>query len=279
MASEILTNPCRESVAPIEEVVTGRHRAGHQEDSIVTSSISDRSAHTTAAHDTGAECTPGERVTRSLLGWGMVAGPFYVITSLIHAVLRDGFDLTRHPWSLLANGPTGWVHVANLILTGLMVGAAAVGFRRAMPSGTGHRTVPILLGVFGLGMITSGIFRADPMDGFPLGTPAGPPVSPTLSGVLHLAGGGLGFLAFIVATFVMARRFTEAAQRFRAVGSAATGVAYLAAFVGISTGSTTPVVNLAFTAAVLIGWTWMATTSAYLYRRTGPIPVTVGSDH
>lgn len=47
------------------------------------------------------------RVTRSLLGYGMLAGPFYVAVSLAQALSRDGFDLTRHAWSLLANGEHG----------------------------------------------------------------------------------------------------------------------------------------------------------------------------
>ncbi|HZA19988.1 MAG TPA: DUF998 domain-containing protein, partial [Actinomycetota bacterium] len=35
---------------------------------------------------------------------GILAGPIYIATSLIQALTREGFDLTRHPWSLLANG-------------------------------------------------------------------------------------------------------------------------------------------------------------------------------
>ena len=81
-------------------------------------------------------CTPEQRVTRALLGYGIVAGPFYVAVSLTQAALRDGFDLTRHPWSLLANGPAGWVQIANLILTGLMVTAAAVGYPAPSAAGS-----------------------------------------------------------------------------------------------------------------------------------------------
>jgi hypothetical protein len=62
---------------------------------------------------------PDARVTRSLLGHGVLAGPVYVVASLTQALTRDGFDLTRHSWSLLAlmeiqasrtaarRGPTG----------------------------------------------------------------------------------------------------------------------------------------------------------------------------
>ena len=79
-----------------------------------------------------SEVGRGAAVTRSLLGCGVLAGPFYLAVSLIQALLRDGFDLARHPLSLLANGPGGWVQTANFVLTGLMVLAAAVGFGRVL---------------------------------------------------------------------------------------------------------------------------------------------------
>ena len=38
----------------------------------------------------------GAAVTRSLLGWGVVAGPFYVVVGLVLALTRPGFDLSTH---------------------------------------------------------------------------------------------------------------------------------------------------------------------------------------
>jgi len=51
----------------------------------------------------------GAAVTRSLLGWGVVAGPFYVVVGVILAITRPGFDLTRHALSLLTLGDLGWL--------------------------------------------------------------------------------------------------------------------------------------------------------------------------
>ena len=42
------------------------------------------------------ELDRGAAVTRSLLGWGVVAGPFYIIVGLVLAITRPGFDLSRH---------------------------------------------------------------------------------------------------------------------------------------------------------------------------------------
>jgi hypothetical protein len=60
------------------------------------------------------------RVTKTLLACGVVAGPLYVLVSLTEALTRDGFDLARHQWSLLSNGDLGWIHIANLVVTGLV---------------------------------------------------------------------------------------------------------------------------------------------------------------
>ena len=221
----------------------------------------------TSAESVSVDCTTEQRVTRSLLAYGVIAGPFYVAVSLTQAAVRDGFDLTRHEWSLLANGTGGWIQITNLILTGFMVVAAAVGYRRAMASGVGRRSVPVLLATYGVSLVAAGAFRADPMGGFPAGTPDGPPVAPTLHGMLHIVAGAVGFLALIIATFVLARRFRREGRTGRAVGCIVTGVAFLGAFVGIASGTSTPAINLAFTGAVLLVWAWLCSTSAHLYKQ------------
>ncbi|MBP2325250.1 hypothetical protein JOF56_005635 [Kibdelosporangium banguiense] len=200
------------------------------------------------------------RITKSLLGYGVLAGPFYVVVSLVQAFTRDGFDLTKHPWSVLANGDVGWIQTTNLILTGLMVIAAAVGIRRLLRGGMGGTWGPALIGVFGLGMVASGFFPADPVPGFPSDV-VGLPTQPTMAGTLHFVCGGIGFLCFIAACFVIARRF---AGRGWAMYSRITGVVFLLAFGGLAAGPGFGI--LAFTVGVLAAFTWLATTSVQLYR-------------
>ena len=112
------------------------------------------------------DCEPADRVTKSLLGYGVIAGPIYVVVALAQAVTREGFDLARHQWSLLANGSNGWIQVTNFVVTGLMVIAFAVGLRRALEPGLGTRWAPRLIAVYGASLIAAGIFRADPALGF-----------------------------------------------------------------------------------------------------------------
>src|SRR5262245_61577769 len=152
-------------------------------------------------------CTPAARVTRTLLGYGVIAGPLYVAVGLAQALTRDGFDLSRHAWSLLTNGHLGWIQIANFIVTGLMTVAAAVGLRRALPPGRTRIWAPALLAAYGGGLVGAGIFHADPAQGFPVGTPE----TTTMSwhGALHFTIGGVGFLCLIAACFILGSHYSR----------------------------------------------------------------------
>ena len=206
------------------------------------------------------------QVTRSLLGYGVLAGPFYVTVSLAQALTRDGFDLTRHAWSLLSNGDLGWIQITNFVLTGLMVLAAATGLHRALP---GTPWVARLVGVYGASLVAAGALRADPGLGFPAGTPAGPGTV-SWHGIGHFVAGGISFLCVIAACLVMGRRFARDGRRGAAWYSYTSGILFLAGFVGIASGNTAPALTLGFVAAVLVIWAWLATVSVHLYRATPP---------
>jgi len=208
-------------------------------------------------------CDPQTSVTRSLLGYGVLAGPFYLVVGLAQALTRDGYEIARHDLSLLANGPLGWIQIANLVLSGLMTIAAALGMRRA---GAGGTWGPRLVAGYGVGLVLAGAFVADPMNGFPLGTPDGPPLEPTWHGFGHLIAGALGFLALIAGCLVFARWFARQGRTGWAVYSAASGVLFLAAFAGIASGSQSAAVVLGFWAGVIIAWAWLAAVSVHLYR-------------
>jgi hypothetical protein len=220
-------------------------------------------------------CEPGSRVTRSLLGYGAIAGPFYVVVVVVQAFIRPGFDLARDDASLLSNGSLGWIQIANFLITGLMVVACAVGVRRALAGSRGGTWGPALLALYGVGMIGAGIFVADPMNGFPLGTPEGRPDVITIHGMLHIATAGIGFLCFVAACFVFARRFAGQRRRGWMAFSMATGVVFLAAFAGLASGSSSPVVVIAFWAALLLAWSWLGALAVNVYRA---VPSTSGAE-
>ena len=114
-------------------------------------------------------------------------------------------DPARRAASVLSNGGLGWIQVANFLVCGGLVMAAAIGMRRALRTGRGRTWEPILIGLVGFGMILAAIFTADPVDGFPPGTPLGPPTTITTIGLLDFVTGLAGFSAWIAATFVFAR--------------------------------------------------------------------------
>jgi hypothetical membrane protein len=202
-------------------------------------------------------------VTRSLLGYGPLAGALYLVSGLTQALTRDGFDLARHDLSLLANGPLGWIQVTTLVLSGLMTVAAAVGMRRAL----GRSWGPGLLAGYGLALVAAGVFVADPMAGFPAGTPAGPPAEVSTAGLMHMAAGGLGFGCLVAAALVLARRFAREGRRGWALGSRATAVVVLLGFLGVATGSTSSSAVLGLWIGVVTGWAWLGAMSVHLYRR------------
>jgi hypothetical protein len=216
-----------------------------------------------------ADCPPAPvRVTKSLLGYGVVAGPFYVAASLAEALTRYGFSLAHNDWSLLANGALGWVHVLVLVLTGLMIAAAAAGVVRQRRAERVNAASGWFLCVYAAGLVGAGLFIADPADGFPVGTPPGPTVTPSWHGTLHIVFGGIGFLGLISACLVLAWQFRVQRQLGWAIFSLITGVVFFAAFAGIATGGAASSAGvLAFTGAVILAWTWLALVSVRLYRR------------
>lgn len=205
----------------------------------------------------------GAAVTRSMLGWGVVAGPFYLVVGLILAMTTDGFELGEHALSLLMLGDAGWVQSLNLVLTGLMVLVAATGFERAT-SGSGRgRRLSVPLGIYGLCLVASGLFPPDPVEGFPPGSAGG---EASVTGLLHLAFGGIGFVALGVAAFLFAG---WARSRGAGTGSSlsiAAGVVLILGFLAGAALATSTAGVLALWLAVVVGFAWLAAASVYAYR-------------
>src|SRR5215208_7011671 len=88
-----------------------------------------------------------------LLTCGAVAGPLYITLGVIQMLIRPGFDPTRHDLSLMSNGDLGWIQIANFVMTGLLVIAGAVGMKHVLPSSRGGTWGPLLVGIYGLGLI------------------------------------------------------------------------------------------------------------------------------
>ncbi|MET3803141.1 hypothetical protein ABIB25_000125 [Nakamurella sp. UYEF19] len=159
----------------------------------------------------------GDRLTHRLLAAGGLAAPVLLIVGVVQTFTRQGFDLDKHALSMLSLGSMGFIQIANFLVTGALLVAGALGMRRAMPTGPGRTWAPLGLTGFGLGLIVSGVFLADPGYAFPMGTPDGPGQF-SWHGQLHMAGFALATIGWLVAAAVLARRFAAQGDRRRAVG-------------------------------------------------------------
>ncbi|MFU8874889.1 DUF998 domain-containing protein [Micromonospora sp. SL4-19] len=200
------------------------------------------------------------RVTgeRALLMGGVLAGPLWVAVALVQALTRAGFDPRRHPVSVLSTGDLGWVQIASFVVAGLLCVGAALALRRIPHPGLGPVSGPWLIGQYGVGLVLAGIFVADPLDGFPAGTPRGPGAV-SWHGVAHFGAGAVAFTALIAACLVAARRFARRGERGWATYSGVTGGFFAAAWLALMAGGH-PVAMVAFAVAVVAGWGWVSTT-------------------
>jgi hypothetical membrane protein len=152
------------------------------------------------------------RSTRILLIGAVAATPLFVALWAVHAFSREGFRPTFHPMSLLSLGDSGWVQIANFVLTGLLMAGGGVALWRTLQPGRLTRWVSVLVVLMGLGLIIAGVFVTDAGAGFPAGAPEGAPQM-SWHGAVHEVGFILTQLAFIVGGILLTVRFGRTQQR------------------------------------------------------------------
>lgn len=220
---------------------------------------------------TVAAATPERPPSRTnrLLDAGLLAGPLFTAVYLAEGALRnDDYSWLRHPVSSLALGPQGWEQIANFELCGLLVLLFAVGLRRSLRPGPGAVALPLLVAVWGAGLLGAGAFLTDPVGGYPT---AATPV--TWHGQLHdLAFSLPGFAALALAMLTAAVAFARRRSAWLAMYSALSAVAFLVLFAVATIGfaGTDPwaaAAGLWQRLCVSIGWLWLTLLAANLRRR------------
>ncbi|MEW6405984.1 MAG: DUF998 domain-containing protein, partial [Chloroflexota bacterium] len=86
---------------------------------------------------TTAEKSDTLKGTRTLLTCGIVAAILFPLVVGIQVLTRAGFDINRHPLSLLSLGDMGWIQISNFVLSGLLFLAFFAGLRRQLRGGAG----------------------------------------------------------------------------------------------------------------------------------------------
>jgi len=168
--------------------------------------------------------------TRLLLLSGAIVGPLFLLVVLIEDYTRPGFDPRLQPLSLLSLGDWGWVQILNFVLAGVLNLLYAAGLWRRLHPGRAGTWGPILIGAYGLGLIAVGIFRTDPVNGFPPG--AVKPSNPSWHGAIHALGGLFIFLVLAAALGVFARFFLARKERWWAYYCLASAILILVVFFG-----------------------------------------------
>lgn len=226
--------------------------------------------------DRTAESTTARE--RGLLLCGVVGPLLFVAVFLVESAFHPpGYDPVRHTVSAFVLGDSGWVQRVSFLVSGGLVLASAVGLRPALARLGGGRWAPVLIGLFGGGLMGAGIFATDPVAAgvtaaapYPLG--AAVTADRTVPGVLHDLFGVPAFIGLPIACGVVAYRMAVAGRRAWAAYSAATAVAFSACFVLSAIAlrqpsSIAPVGGLLQRVTIVLGWTWLAALAFSLFRR------------
>lgn len=155
-----------------------------------------------------------------------VACWLFIVVFTIDGWTRSGYQVLRQPVSALALGRRGWLQVANFLVCGAAVTAASVPIGRA----TDSILLGIVVGVFGVALVASGLFRMDPMRGYPPGTPEGTPSEFSRRHQLHDAAGAVVFVALPVAASVAVFVLPDVGWRVYSAATAVAGIIGLFAF-------------------------------------------------
>jgi hypothetical protein len=181
---------------------------------------------------------------------GVILGPLFFAVVALQMLTRTGFDIRRHPLSLLSLGEGGWVQTANFLVTGLLALGCALGMRS------------LLIGTFGVGLLLAGLFPADPALGFPPGTPEGAAQVLSRTGKLHGVGFLLAFTSLTAACFVFAWHFHRAGYPGWMLYCAVTGAVIPPL---VCAGMTFPsATSLLFALVAIIGFGWVSAVAARL---------------
>lgn len=116
--------------------------------------------------------------------------------------------------------------------------------------------------VAGAAIVLAAIFRPDAAQGFPVGAEA----TMSVSGMLHLAAGGIELVAFAIAAVLLARRLSDRGERSRALWSRIAAAATVLGFAGGAALATMPIGVALLWIAVVASLAWLLTASIWIYR-------------
>ena len=187
-----------------------------------------------------------------LLWSGAVGSWLFIVTFLLDGWTRAGYGPVRQPVSALALGSRGWLQTANFIVCGLAITAGAAALAGALDS----VLLALVVAVFGLALVASGVFPMDAMRGYPPGTPDETPTEFSERHQWHDRAGVVVFAALPVAAIIAAVVLPGAGWTWYSGLTAAAAGAGLMAF-GQAWEEDRPRAGLVQRATIIVGWTWL----------------------
>jgi Protein of unknown function (DUF998) len=214
---------------------------------------------------------------RALLWCGAIGALLFIVVFLIQdavpAIRPPGYNPLRHQVSSLAIGQFGWIQVANFLTTGVLLLAFAVGLPPALRRYNGGIWAPVLVGLIAIGLIGAGVFTADPLSGYPPGTPAVPAgAARTIHGAPHQGFSALVFLGLPATCCVLGYRFARSGRPWWARYSIGTAVVFLTGFVLADMGfaqqpTFVSIGGLLQRLTLITGLVWITALALHLIRR------------
>jgi hypothetical protein len=210
---------------------------------------------------------------RLLLICGIIAGPLFTVSWFVQGLTRPGYDPMRYAISSLSVGEFGWLQITTFIITGLLFVAFSIELRRALQGPSGTIWGPLLIGLLGIGLIGSGVFVTDPLNGYPSGTPI-IPTEHTTPGILHDLFGVPVFLGLPITCIVFARFFKRQNESHWAWYSYLSGIGMFAVFfvarLGFRLLPTYPDLAASFgllqRITITIGFAWLTLLAVYMLK-------------
>jgi hypothetical protein len=196
-----------------------------------------------------------------LLWSGAVGSWLFIVTFLLDGWTRPGYRPVRQPVSALALGSRGWLQATNFILCGLAITAGAVALAGAVSS----VLLALVVAVFGLALVASGVFPMDAMRAYPPGTPDETPTEYSRRHTWHDRAGMVVFAVIPVAAIVASSVLPETGWKwYSGLTAAAAGAGFLV--FGQAWEEDHPRAGLVQRATIIVGWTWLGLLFAHAAR-------------
>ena len=189
-----------------------------------------------------------DRYQRFLAICGIIAPIIFIIILMIASLLRPDYShLINFVSELGAVGaPYAIIQRINFVLTGILIVAFTFGLHRGIGDGKGSIIGPLLVAIFGLSAVVSGIFSTDTIQ------------PGSFSDIMHSMSSAIGSVAAIIAFFIISERLEQDTlwRRYRYFSIVIAFVAIVVSVVGVGLLGVLGVPGLAqrFFMAVLFLW-------------------------